>query len=265
MLKKIVKYGNSNALVLDKALLELLNIPEGSIVKIKTDGVSLIITPQNTLISETILPTLTVEDTVNSAVMKSLEESLGDPEKARAFQEELMELSDRYAKIIQQKKNTPEWHQAIATIQKRFAGDEANPEYAKAITAVNNQIAPELNLMNQESEALIKKYHTNSHDWSAANINLLSADFRKVHEENKFLLVAVAALKENPEYLQEMLLLAEKYQAIKDSKEYFEEYTRIISKYIPEYATYAAELKKIGQPFNKPAKKIKAQVKKKRS
>ena len=43
MLKKLVKYGNSNALVLDKAILELLNIPEGAHVKIKTDGTSLII------------------------------------------------------------------------------------------------------------------------------------------------------------------------------------------------------------------------------
>jgi antitoxin component of MazEF toxin-antitoxin module len=46
MLKKLVKYGNSTALVLDKAILELLGMAEGSIVKIKTDGTSLIITPQ---------------------------------------------------------------------------------------------------------------------------------------------------------------------------------------------------------------------------
>lgn len=47
MLKKIVKFGNSNALVLDKAILELLNMGEGSVVKLKTDGKSLIITPQH--------------------------------------------------------------------------------------------------------------------------------------------------------------------------------------------------------------------------
>lgn len=46
MLKKIVKFGNSSALVLDKAILELLDMKEGSIVKLKTDGTSLIITPQ---------------------------------------------------------------------------------------------------------------------------------------------------------------------------------------------------------------------------
>ena len=45
MLKKLVKYGNSNALILDKAILELLDIQEGSTIKIRTDGKSIIITP----------------------------------------------------------------------------------------------------------------------------------------------------------------------------------------------------------------------------
>ncbi len=47
MLKKLVKYGNSNAIILDKAILELLEIEEGSIIKVKTDGTSLIITPHH--------------------------------------------------------------------------------------------------------------------------------------------------------------------------------------------------------------------------
>src|SRR3990167_5804927 len=45
MYKKLAKYGNSTALVIDKAILELLNINESSIVKLRTDGNSLIITP----------------------------------------------------------------------------------------------------------------------------------------------------------------------------------------------------------------------------
>lgn len=54
MLKKLVKYGNSNALVFDKAILELLNIKEGSIVKISTDGKTLTITPQDNESGETV-------------------------------------------------------------------------------------------------------------------------------------------------------------------------------------------------------------------
>jgi antitoxin component of MazEF toxin-antitoxin module len=37
MLKKLVKYGNSNALILDRAILELLNINEGAVLKLHTD------------------------------------------------------------------------------------------------------------------------------------------------------------------------------------------------------------------------------------
>jgi len=45
MLKKLAKYGNSTALVIDKAILEILEIEEASVVKLQTDGKSLIITP----------------------------------------------------------------------------------------------------------------------------------------------------------------------------------------------------------------------------
>lgn len=45
MIKKLAKYGNSHALVLDKALLELLNITDTTKLKLSTDGKSLVITP----------------------------------------------------------------------------------------------------------------------------------------------------------------------------------------------------------------------------
>lgn len=45
MIKKLSKYGNSFAILIDKPILELLNISEGTQLKIKTDGESIIITP----------------------------------------------------------------------------------------------------------------------------------------------------------------------------------------------------------------------------
>lgn len=45
MLKRLIRYGNSQALVIDKALLEILNFKEGDLIKIKTDGRSLILSP----------------------------------------------------------------------------------------------------------------------------------------------------------------------------------------------------------------------------
>ena len=45
MLKYLFKYGNSLALIIDKPILELLNIQEDTILKVTTDGTTIIITP----------------------------------------------------------------------------------------------------------------------------------------------------------------------------------------------------------------------------
>lgn len=45
MYKKLARHGNSSALVLEKPILELLNITDTTQLKITTDGTSLIITP----------------------------------------------------------------------------------------------------------------------------------------------------------------------------------------------------------------------------
>jgi len=45
MIKKLSKHGNSQALVLDRAVLDLLNIDDKTPLKISTDGESIIVTP----------------------------------------------------------------------------------------------------------------------------------------------------------------------------------------------------------------------------
>lgn len=45
MIKKLSKYGNSLALLIDKPVLDLLNISETTSLRIKTDGTRLIIEP----------------------------------------------------------------------------------------------------------------------------------------------------------------------------------------------------------------------------
>ena len=71
MLKKLVKYGNSNALIFDKAILELLNIEEGSVVKIKTDGKSIIITPHEKATSEKVSETYTHNEATGDFIVNS--------------------------------------------------------------------------------------------------------------------------------------------------------------------------------------------------
>jgi putative addiction module antidote len=46
MVKKLSKYGNSMALIIDKPILELLNIKEDTPLKITTDGKAIIIIPE---------------------------------------------------------------------------------------------------------------------------------------------------------------------------------------------------------------------------
>ncbi|MDR3617159.1 MAG: AbrB/MazE/SpoVT family DNA-binding domain-containing protein [Candidatus Obscuribacterales bacterium] len=45
MIKSIVKHGNSQAIIIDRPILDLLKIDESTKLDISTDGVSLIITP----------------------------------------------------------------------------------------------------------------------------------------------------------------------------------------------------------------------------
>jgi len=45
MIKKLQKHGNSQALVIDKALMEALGIDEGTPLQISVSGHSLIVTP----------------------------------------------------------------------------------------------------------------------------------------------------------------------------------------------------------------------------
>jgi len=45
MIKRFSKHGNSLAVLIDKPILELLNIDEHTHIKIKTDGVNIIIEP----------------------------------------------------------------------------------------------------------------------------------------------------------------------------------------------------------------------------
>ena len=47
MTKKLIRHGNSAALVLDKALLDLLKVQMDTPLEITTDGRNIIVSPQN--------------------------------------------------------------------------------------------------------------------------------------------------------------------------------------------------------------------------
>ena len=46
MVKKLIKHGNSAAIVIDKPIMELLNITNETTFEVRTDGKNLILSPQ---------------------------------------------------------------------------------------------------------------------------------------------------------------------------------------------------------------------------
>ncbi len=45
MIKKLVKHGNSSALIIDKPIIEMLHIDDNTNLELSTDGVNIIISP----------------------------------------------------------------------------------------------------------------------------------------------------------------------------------------------------------------------------
>ena len=70
MIKKLSKHGNSLALVIDRSILDLLDIDEKTSLDISTDGDALVIAP------------------------------VRDKKRRKRFEEELASFSDRYEKAL---------------------------------------------------------------------------------------------------------------------------------------------------------------------
>jgi antitoxin component of MazEF toxin-antitoxin module len=73
MTKKLIKHGNSAALVLDKALLDLLKVKFGTLLDVTTDGRNIIISPQGVANAEgTLLDALEKINRKHGSVLRKL-------------------------------------------------------------------------------------------------------------------------------------------------------------------------------------------------
>ena len=73
MVKKLTRHGNSDALVIDKPLMELLHLKSGGSVRIETDGRRLIIEPASSKSSQKELKDwLKAEDSRYGSVYRAL-------------------------------------------------------------------------------------------------------------------------------------------------------------------------------------------------
>ncbi|MCL2196571.1 MAG: AbrB/MazE/SpoVT family DNA-binding domain-containing protein [Treponema sp.] len=75
MLKRLIQHGNSVALVIDKPIMEMLNITNETSFELTTDGKNIILSPQNDLSRESnIINSLEKINKKYGAVLKKLGE-----------------------------------------------------------------------------------------------------------------------------------------------------------------------------------------------
>lgn len=237
-----MKYGNSNALVLDKALLELLNITEGSLVKIKTDGTSLIITPHDQETVEKVSPTVVPMETLSQAMGNNFVQAAKDPVRAREYLDKISAVEQRYKEAFK-KLQVPEFQQEYQALAKQFEDSYADPEFSRLNAELTCKYMPEFASMQQEMGAISAQYAdiTQYDEYKKHNAELYE-QAKKIHAKYSHLQPEVMKLQENPDYIHDLVVLAEQYQTMKDATSYISQYGKLITKYIPEYAQYQKEL-----------------------
>jgi antitoxin component of MazEF toxin-antitoxin module len=167
MLKKLVKYGNSNALILDRAIMELLNIHEGSVVKLQTDGKALIITPAET--EKPVNITLNGLETLINIGAEKQAELKSDPEKKRLLEEwapgtenfsRMMEIAGpittKYMKDLT-KMHSEEVTAQVDALAIKHHGDRSSEEFMKGYKALRDKYVPTYRDMVQEMREAYKK------------------------------------------------------------------------------------------------------------
>lgn len=168
MLKKLVKYGNSTALILDRAILELLNMGEGSTVKLTTDGKSLIITPAAETEKSAVVTLGGFETLVNiGQEQKAAMEA--DPEKKRLAAEwapgtanyaKLLEaiapITSKYMKNAHLLQSEPFLAEVDALAIKHH-GDKSSEGFMKGYKVLWNKYVPTYRDMQRELREIYAK------------------------------------------------------------------------------------------------------------
>ena len=167
MLKKLVKYGNSNALILDRAIMELLNIKEGAVVKLQTDGKALIITPAE--VEKPVTITLNGLETLANIGAEKQEALKSDPEKKRLFEEwapgtenfsRLMEaiapMTAKHTNVMHKLQSAPFMAEVDALAVKHH-GDKSSEGFMKDYKALRDKYVPNYRDMMQELREAYKK------------------------------------------------------------------------------------------------------------
>ncbi len=170
MLKKLAKYGNSTTLVIDKAILELLNMNESSIVKLKIDGPSLIITPvsapnEDEKISYSGLESFKMADqAMRNKAHKQVTETLqvkrdkALPEMQKEYQRLFKKHEELFAHPHNKSFMGQEYQEALKIITQKIDPSNDPEAFGAEVRKLGERFHPEFVDFNKDMDAIVKKY-----------------------------------------------------------------------------------------------------------
>jgi hypothetical protein len=239
MIKKLVKYGNSTALVLDKAILELLGMTEGSSVKISTDGKSLIVAPAQGSHGSSI--EVAVQEIKSAPVSKSADLTL-DLDKtlmkvSREVHDETHNLNDPIVKKAM-KKMTVLMMERSPVMQRLYSNESFVHELSTkqksdiaGIRALMYTYEPELKEIDEqlmEVSVIIEPKKE-----AIKCIQEANRAFEFFNTKGSEYFSSFAQTQNDPEYRHELALITEEYAKTQDKKAYMDAYREIFKRYFP--------------------------------
>ncbi len=253
MLKKLVRYGNSNALVLDKAILELLNIAEGSVVKISTDGKSIILTPYQS-VTPIVQETMTSADALRVAqVQESMKvyKNLSEEQKS-LFGKELLILTKKHAELMMSLGYHEQLQKKLADARVACAGDQA--AFLEQYKILIAKYVPEIPALQEKMLAIYEECRILSGDQPIQKLQSqhmqMEKDMAEVFAKHKATQTAAGNFMNSSEYQHRAQLITEKYQGNQNSVEFMTEIKQLMYEFCPEMKQLHQDLEVIAQKYN---------------
>lgn len=197
MLKKLVKYGNSHALILDRSILALLDINEGAVVRLRIEGDTLImraeknIKPTDVLISEmeSLDEQISSVRAGSSPMMEIAKKNMedfckradSDPNSMKLLQEwvpgteKFQKLQEAYQKIMQKYQeemkplSSQEYHKEAQSLNGKYKKNRNSTEFYQELLALRLKFSPGLAKMDKEMQEVTQAlgYPQQFHNWGA--------------------------------------------------------------------------------------------------
>lgn len=254
MLKKLVKYGNSNALVLDKAILELLNISEGSIVKIKTDGHSLIITPQDKEVVQKVNETVTSNEALHLIGIRGSIPHYKDfdPATQAMLEKEISDIMNNHCEMIM-RLNADQAFQKEAELLRVACGSDLI-KFSEMRKSLMEKYNPELAQHSKRLAEFDKRCRILAGEQPIEDMEQIQKDMTKamqdVFAKHKDTQMSCGTMMQSPEYLHRAQLLTEKFQDDQGSVEFVCEMKKLMYEFCPEMEQLHQELEAVAKKYN---------------